>query len=70
MANTDLSGFLTKTGAVNKPALVDPANNNNVITENNYTVNTNTRVNIGTSPNSNDGDPLRTAFQKLNNCFS
>jgi hypothetical protein len=67
MANTDLSGFLTKTGAVNKPALVDPANNNNVITENNYTVNTNTRVNIGTSPNSNDGDPLRTAFQKLNN---
>ena len=29
--------------------------------------NYNTAVNIGTSPNANDGDPLRTAFIKINN---
>tara|TARA_R110002153_G_scaffold29711_3_gene91102 strand:+ start:26444 stop:27181 length:738 start_codon:yes stop_codon:yes gene_type:complete len=67
MANTLLSDFLTKTGSINRPSLTDPANSNSVVSENDYTVNNNTRVNIGSSPNANDGDPLRTAFQKLNN---
>ena len=67
MANTLLSDYLSKNSSINKPSLTDPANSNAVIAENDYTVNTNTRVNVGSSPNSNDGDPLRTAFQKLNN---
>jgi len=67
MANTLLSDYLTKSGSINRPSLTDPANSNAVISENQYTVNTNTRVNVGSSPNANDGDPLRTAFQKLNN---
>lgn len=67
MANTLLSDYLSKNSSSNKPSLVDPANSNSVIPLTDYTVNTNTRVNTGTSPNSNDGDPLRTAFQKINN---
>ena len=67
MANTLLSDYLTKTGSINRPTIKDPANNNAVVSENDYSVNTNTRVNVGSSPNANDGDPLRTAFQKLNN---
>ena len=27
-------------------------------------------INIGTSPNKGNGDPLRTAFTKINNNFS
>lgn len=67
MANTLLSDYLTKAGSTNRPSITDPANNNAVVSENDYTVNNNTRVNVGSSPNANDGDPLRTAFQKLNN---
>ena len=67
MPNTLLSDYLTKSGSVNRPNLTDPANSNAVISENQYTVNNNTRVDVGSSPNANDGDPLRTAFQKLNN---
>ena len=36
-------------------------------TSNNRRTNESTVVDIGTAPNSNDGDPLRTAFIKLNN---
>ena len=67
MANTLLSDYLTRSGSINRPSLTDPANSSAAVSENDYIVNNNTRVNVGSSPNANDGDPLRTAFQKMNN---
>ena len=67
MANTLLSDYLTRSGSINRPSLTDPANSSAAVSENDYIVNNNTRVNVGSSPNANDGDPLRTAFQKINN---
>lgn len=65
MATNKIKHILAPDSTTNRPGVFD-SDLNRVITNDEFTVNENTRVNIGSSPNSNDGEPLRTAFIKIN----
>lgn len=65
LRTTNLGRYLVPDSQTRVPSVTDE--NGVTVSSNDRITNDKTVVNIGDSPNSNTGDPLRVAFVKINN---